>query len=278
LEATIEGYLMGEEKTPKKGRSVALSGVIGFVLLALLVGMIIGGAVTLLVITPYIGQLHQQNNSNQATTGNQNSNNQTGNNNQGPTNTPYDPYNNNQNNYNQGPTNSPNNNNNQANTGNRNNTQNNNQNNDTSQGISNNNPAITNPTGQYSSTGSQFSVTTPDNGTQASGTISANVNCVVQQSGNNIQFDLTITPTSVPQSLSQAIQNSPVTFNFAGTISGSQFNAQASGTGGSDTTSPTFNLSLSGSFGSNTLTITLTSASGSQTSISTPHSITLQSS
>jgi cytoskeletal protein RodZ len=242
---------MGEEKTSKKGRSVALSGVIGFVLVALLIGMIIGGAVTLLVITPYISQLHQQGNDNQATTGNQNSNYQNGNNNQGPTSTP----------------------NNQSNTGNQNNSQNNSQ----SQGINNSNPAITNPTGQYSSTGSQFSVTTPDNGTQASGTISANVNCVVQQSGNSIQLDLTITPTSVPQSLSQAIQNSPVTFNFGGTISGSQFSAQASGTGGSDPASPTFNLNLSGSFGSNTLTITVTSASGSQISISTPHSVILQS-
>ena len=245
---------MVEEKTTKKGRSIALSGVIGFVIVALLVGMIIGGAVTLLVITPYIGQLHQQGNDNQATTGNQNSNYQNGNNNQGPTSTP-------------------NNNNNQANTGNQNNSQNDSQ----SQGINNSNPAITNPTGQYSSTGSQFSVTTPDNGTQASGTISANVNCIVQQSENNIQLDLTITPTNVPQSLSQAIQNSPVTFNFAGTISGSQFNAQASGTGGSDNTSPNFNLNLSGSFGSNTLTITVTSTSDSQISISTPHSITLQS-
>ena len=245
---------MVEEKTTKKGRSIALSGVICFVIVALLVGMIIGGAVTLLVITPYIGQLHQQGNDNQATTGNQNSNYQNGNNNQGPTSTP-------------------NNNNNQANTGNQNNSQNDSQ----SQGINNSNPAITNPTGQYSSTGSQFSVTTPDNGTQASGTISANVNCIVQQSENNIQLDLTITPTNVPQSLSQAIQNSPVTFNFAGTISGSQFNAQASGTGGSDNTSPNFNLNLSGSFGSNTLTITVTSTSDSQISISTPHSITLQS-
>ena len=264
---------MVEEKTTKKGRSIALSGVIGFVIVALLVGMIIGGAVTLLVITPYIGQLHQQGNDNQATTGNQNSNYQNGNNNQGPTSIPNNPNDNNQNTYNQGPTSTPNNNNNQANTGNQNNSQNNSQ----SQGINNSNPAITNPTGQYSSTGSQFSVTTPDNGTQASGTISANVNCIVQQSENNIQLDLTITPTNVPQSLSQAIQNSPVTFNFAGTISGSQFNAQASGTGGSDNTSPNFNLNLSGSFGSNTLTITVTSASGSQISISTPHSVILQS-
>ncbi len=267
---------MGEEKIAKKGRSVAISGVIGFVLLALLVGMIIGGAVSLLVIAPYIGQLHQQSTDNQANTGNQNSNNQNSNNNQGPTSIPNNPNNNNQNTYNQGPTNSPDNNNNQVNTGNQTNSQNSNP----SQGMNNNNPPITNPTNQYSSTGNQFSVNVPNqNGGKDSGTITADVSCVVQQSGNNVQLDLTITPTSVPQSLVQDIQTSnSVIFNFAGTTSGSQINAEASGTGGSDSTSPTFNLNLSGSFGSNTLTITVTSNSGSQISISTQHSITLQSS
>ena len=277
-----EGLLMGEEKIVKKGRSVAISGVIGFVLLALLVGMIIGGAISLLVIAPYIGQLHQQSSSNQ------NGNYQNGSNNQGPTSNPNNnnqnnynqgptsnPYNNNQNGYNNGPTGSPSGYNNQPNTGNQSN-----QNNTNSQSMINNNPSITNPTAQYNSTGNQFSVNVPNqNGGHDSGTITADVTCVVQQTGNNIQLDLTITPTNVPQTLSQDIQTTnSVTFNFAGTSSGSQFNAQASGAGGSDSTSPTFNLTLSGSFGTNTLTITISSASGSQISISTPHSLTLQNS
>ncbi|HUK84690.1 MAG TPA: hypothetical protein VLU95_02400 [Candidatus Acidoferrum sp.] len=271
---------MGEEKTAKKGHSVAISGVIGFVVAALLIGMIIGGAISLLVIAPYVGQFHQQSNSGQTNTGNPNSNypnnnnNPNGyNNNQVPTN---NPYNNDQNGYNNGPTGSPSDYNNQPNTGN----QSNNQNNNNSQNMVNNNPSITSPTAQYSSTGSQFSVSTPNqNGGKDSGTITADVTCVVQQSGNNMQLDLTVNPTSVPQSLSQDIQTSnSVSFNFAGTISGSQINAQASGTGGQDNTSPTFSLNLSGSFGSNILTITITSASGSQISISTLHSITLQSS
>ncbi len=245
------------------GRSVSLSGAIGFVLVALLVGMLLGGAITVFVIAPNI-ENHFQNSSNQGDNGNQNNNgNQNGNTNQAPTTS--SPNNNNPNGYNNGPTANP--------------TDNNqNNNNDNSQGMNNTNPPITNPTSQYSSTGSQFSLIVPNqNGGKDSGAISADVNCVVQQNGNSIQLDLTITPTNVPQSLSQDIQNSQVTFNFAGTTSGSQFNAQASGTGGSDSTSPTFDLDLSGSLGTNTLTITVTSASDSQIAISTPHSITLQS-
>jgi hypothetical protein len=257
---------MTEEKPIRKGRSVALSGVIGFVLVALLIGMILGGAISLFVVGPIL----YKSNDNQGNSGNQNTNYQNGNNNQGPTSSP----NNNQNGYNQGPTSSPNNNQN-GNYTNDNSTQNNNG----GQDMSNNNPPITNPTSQYSATGKQFSLSVPDqNGGQASGTISADVSCIVQQSGNNIQLDLTVTPTGIPQSLSQAISsNSQVTFNFAGTTSGSQINAQASGNAGSDSNSPTFNLNLSGSIGSNTLTLTVTSPSNSQISISTTQPITLQS-
>ncbi len=260
---------MTETKVTKKGRSVALSGVIGFVLVALLIGMAIGGAISLFVIGPML----YQGNINQGTNGNQNTNYQNGNNNQGPI--LNSPNNNNQNTINQGPTSNPNNNNNQnSNYTNDTSTQNNNG----GPGMSNNNPPITNPTSQYTSVGSQFSLIIPDqNGGKASGTISANVNCVVQQDGNNIQLDLTVTPTNIPSSLSQVMgSNSPVTFNFAGTTSGTQINAQAAGYAGSDSSSPTFDLSLSGSIGSNTLTLTVTSTSNSQLAISTPQPITLQ--
>ena len=258
------GKSMGEEKV-RKGRSVALSGVIGFVLVALLIGMIVGVALSFFVIAPMFYGANMGNN------GNQNTNTQNGNNNYGPTTNP----NNNQNGYNQGPTGNP-----DYNNQNGNNTNDNgNQNNGGGQGMTNNNPPITNPTGQYSGTGKQFSVSIPDqNGGQASGTISADITCVVQQSGNNIQLDLTITPTSIPQSLSQAISgNSAVTLNFAGTTSGSQINAQASGTTGSGGNNAGFNLSLNGSLSSNTLTITVTSTN-SQLSINTQQPITLQSS
>jgi len=260
---------MTEEKKIKKGRSVALSGVIGFVLVALLIGMILGGAISLFVVGPIL----YKSSDNQGTNGNQNTNYQNGNNNQGPITS--SPNNNNQNGYNQGPTSSPDNNQN-GNYTNDNSTQNNNG----GQGTSNNNSPITNPTSQYSATGKQFSLIVPDqNGGQDSGVISADVSCIVQQNGNNIQLDLTVTPTNIPQSLSQAISsNSPVTFNFAGTTSGSQINAQASGNAGSDSSSPTFNLNLSGSIGSNTLILTVTSSSNSQISISTTQPITLQSS
>ena len=101
----------------------------------------------------------------------------------------------------------------------------------------------------------------------------ATVNCVVQQNGNNIQLALTITPTTVPQSLSQVVGNSPVTFNFAGTISGSQINANAAGNSGPDG-GDGFDLNLNGSFASNHLTLSITPAADSKLSVSTPQSIT----
>ena len=257
---------MSEEKV-RKGRSVALSGAIGFILVALLIGMVIGGAISLFVIGPIL----YQGKDNQGT-GNQNTSNQNGNNNQGPT---ISNPNNQNGNYNQAPTGNPNGNNQNGNYTNDNGTQNG----GGGQGMTNNNQPITNPTGQYSGSGKQFSISIPDqNGGQASGTISADVTCFVEQSGNTIQLDFTITPTIIPGSLSQAISSgSAVTFNFAGTTSGSQINAQASGTTGSGGNNPSFNLNLSGSIDSNTLTITVTSPN-SQLSISTPQPITLQSS
>jgi hypothetical protein len=162
---------------------------------------------------------------------------------------------------------------------NQNNNQTNNYNNDnSSQGMINSNPSITNPTGHYSSIGSQLYVVTSQNGAQMSGTITASINCIVQQNGNSIQLDMTITPTSVPQNLSQLIESNPVTFNFAGTMSGSQIIAQATGTTGGGNTGPNFSLNLSGSFNANTLTITVSPGLNSQISVSTPQPITLQSS
>jgi hypothetical protein len=152
----------------------------------------------------------------------------------------------------------------------------NNQNGNNTQGVNNNYPAPTNPTGQYSAIGCQFNVNSPKNGSPATGTITTTITCVVQQNGSTIQLALTITPTTVPESLSQAIDNSPVTFNFAGTTSGSQINANAAGSTGPDGSS-TFHFNLSGSFISNKLTLTITTASDSQLSLSTPQPITLQS-
>jgi hypothetical protein len=253
---------MSEEKAKKAARTVALSGAIGFILTALLVGMLIGGAVALFVIAPQMMANHQDSNT-QGNSGNPNSNSQNGNNNQGSTGTG------DQNgNYPSGN----NNNNNQGNTNN----QNSNQNNNGSQGVNNNNPAPTNPTGQFGSSGCQFSVTIPTDGSKASGTIAANVNCAVQQTGNNIQLALTLTPTMIPQSLSQTMNNSPVTFNFLGTVSGSQIDAQATGTTGPDNASATFDFHLNGSISSNTLTFSITSSANSQLSVSTPQPITLQ--
>ena len=261
---------MGQEKT-RKGRSIALSGFIGFVLASLLVGMLIGGYLALFVIAPQMQSIQQSSN-NQGLNGNQNSNSQYNNNNQGPTATP-----NNQNN-NPYPTGTQNDNyatNNPNQTNNCNQTISN-QNSNNTQGVNNNYPAPTNPTGQYNALGTQLNVNIPENGTQTTGTILATINCVVQQNGNNIQLALTIMPTTVPESLSQAIGNSPVTFNFAGTTSGLQINANAAGSTGPDA-SDSFHFNLNGSFTSNKLTLTITPASDSKLSLSTPQPITLQS-
>ena len=254
---------MSEEKAKKKRHSVGISGVIGCILVALLVGMILGGYLSFFVIAPFVQKIQQGNGILGA--GNQNNNNnQNGNINPQPT----GDQNNNNNNQNGNGSPQP--------TGDQNNN-NNNQNGNSSQGVNNSNPPITNPTGQYSSISCQFNLIIPQNGAQATGTILANVNCVVQQNGNNIQLALTITPTSIPENLNQVIGNSPVTFNFLGTVSGSQINANAAGTTGPGNGS-TFDFNLSGTSSSNNLTLTITSAGDSQISVSTPQPIVLQSS
>lgn len=252
--------IMGEEKPKKKGHSVGLGKVVGFVVIAVFVGMILGGYLAFAVVQPELQKLNI-NIGNQGNTNDQNTNN---NNNQS-----NNPNNNNQNG--NGNTGDQNNNNNQNNNGNQNN---NNQNSGNQGSISNNNPSITNPTGQYSATSCQFNVNIPVNGAQESGTITANVNCIVQQNGNDILLSLTITPTAMSDNLNQAMGNSAVTFNFSGSTSGSQITATASGTTGN----ANFDFNLNGSITTNSLTFTMTSASDSQISVSTQQTITLSSS
>ncbi len=116
-----------------------------------------------------------------------------------------------------------------------------NNNGDGNQGAVNNNLSPSNPTSSYGGSG-QFNLIITRNGNSASGVITANINCAVEQNGNNIQLAITLTPTSVSQSLQQEIQNdNSVTFNFAGTTSGSQINANAQETIGSGST---FDLNL----------------------------------
>ncbi len=230
---------MGEEKPKKKGHSVGLGKVIGIVVVALFVGMILGGYLSFFVIAPELQKLNinigaSSNNNNQ----NSNSN---------PT------------------TNNPNNNNN--NNGNNNN----NNGNGNPSGVNNNNPSPSNPTASYGGSG-QFDLTMQSNGNTLSGTMTANINCAVEQNGNNIQLSLDLSPTSVSGSLQQAIPagGSDTIFNFVGTTSGSQLNANSQGTAGDG---QTFNFNLNGSIDSNTLTFTMTSASGSQITVSTPQQI-----
>ena len=144
-----------------------------------------------------------------------------------------------------------------------------------SQGVNNNNPAPTNPTGNYHAVNCQFNLHMPQDGGQVSGTIVATVDCSVQQSGTSTQLALTLTPTSVSSSLSQSVGSSPVTFNFAGTASESTIIANAKGSTGPDG-SQTFDFNLSGTLTSSALTFTINSASDSQLSVSTQQSITLQ--
>ncbi len=55
---------MGEEKAVKKVHSIALSGVIGFVLVTLLVGMALGGYLGLFIIAPIMHNSQNSQNNN----------------------------------------------------------------------------------------------------------------------------------------------------------------------------------------------------------------------
>ena len=227
---------MSEEKT-KKGHSVGLSKVVSIALVTLLVGMVLGGFLGLAVIGPELQKLHFG-------FGNQNDRGNTGDQNNQNSNNPND---NNQNG-NQGGT------------------------------MINNNPPPSNPTGSYGGNG-QFDITLTSNGQTFSGTISANINCQVEQNGNSIQLSVTMTITSVSESLQQAISTGKMGsdrgFNFAGTTSGTQLNANAKGTIGSDNSGMTFDLNLSGTIDQNSLAFTLNSASDSQITMSTSQQIVL---
>jgi hypothetical protein len=259
---------MGEEKPRKKGHSVGIGKVVGITILAIFVGMILGGYLSFTVVAPELQKLNidfgalQSNNNN----GNNNNNNNNPNNNQNNNQNSNDNSNSNNPNYNNNNNNS---NNNQNNNNNSNDSNNNNQN--QGPGINNNNPSPSNPTATYGGNG-QFQVSMQNDGSSYSGTLSANIDIPVEQNGNNIQFSLDLTPTGVSGSLSQVIQTggSDTIFNFVGTTSGSQVTANSQGTTGNG---QSFNLNLSGSIDSNTFSFKVTSASGSQLNISTPQQI-----
>lgn len=230
---------MGEEKPRKKGHSVGLGKVVGIAFLALFIGMILGGYLSFAVVGPELQKLHIDIG---YLANNNNNNNQNNNNN--------------------------NNNNNNSNNNNNNNNSNNNQN---QSGVNNNNPPPSNVTASYGGSG-QFKVSMQSDGNSYSGTLTANINVPVEQNGNTIQLSLDLTPTSVSGSLQQVITTggSATIFNFVGTTSGSQVTANSQGTTGNG---QSFDLNLSGSIDSNTLSFTLTSASDSQLTISTPQQI-----
>jgi len=210
--------MMGEE-TKRQGHVVALSGVIGFTLVALLLGMVLGGYLSMTVIAPYY-QKSQQGSGYEQDNGYPNGNGNPGT-------------------------------------------------------VNNNNPSPGNPTSSYGGTG-QFNLAIFQNGNQISGTVKANIDCDVEQNGNNIQMALTLTITQVSSSLQQAVSSGKSeTFNFAGTVSGSLINANAQGTIGSGDSNAAFELRLSGSIDENSLTLTVSSTSSSQISLTTSEQVVL---
>lgn len=208
-----------------------------------------------LVISPQLKALLPNNNGNSGNNNGNNNNNNNGNNN--------------------------NNNNNNNGNGNGNNNNNNNNGNSgngfsNSGNVNNNNPEVINPSNSFGSSG-QFAVTAQTSQGQVSDQLTANVNCLVAENGNNIQLSLDLSPTNVPSDLQSVFtQPNDYLFNFAGTTtsssSGMQITANAQGSlnpGG------TFNINLSGSLDQNqdTLTFTLAPAGNSQASITTPQAI-----
>ncbi len=139
------------------------------------------------------------------------------------------------------------------------------------QGIHNDNQAPSNPISSYGGNG-DFQITIPTGNGDITGKMTANINCLVQTNGNNIQLSLDLTPTSVTGSLQQAINpdKGNQIFNFVGTIStGTQFTANSQGSVGSGDNIQTFNFNLSGTIDSNTLTFMAISQSNSQIGLST---------
>jgi hypothetical protein len=219
------------ENPKKKGHSVSLGKVVGAVIVTLLIGMVLGGYLGLAVVGPALQKLHFGFGNQDGQTNTADQNNQ----------------NNNQNN-----NNNPNDNNNQNNNGNQ------------GGGVINNIPSPSNPTGNYGGSG-QFDIVIASDGNTISGTITANINCLVEQNGNSIQLSMTISPTIVSESLQQAISsgNSAV-YNFAGTTAGSQITANSQGTMGGGSGGVSFDLNLRGTIDQSKLSFTITSASDSQ--------------
>ncbi len=195
--------------------------------------------------------------------------------------------NNNNNNNNNGNNNNNNNNgnNNNNNSNPNNNNSNSNQNNNgnsfaNSGNVENNNSPISNPTNSFAGSG-EFGISVPSNGSPVSGGITANVGCLVSQSGSNIQVSLDLTPTDVPNNLQSTFSsNNDYLFNFDGTTSstgsGTQITANAQGS----VSGTEFNLNLNGAIdqGQDTFTFTVSSVQNSQLSVSTPQQISLSSS
>jgi hypothetical protein len=228
---------------PQKGHSIGLGKVIGITIAALLIGILVGGVLSFTVVAPELQKLGVKLPG--MNTDHQNSD--YSDNNDG---------NNNEIDYN-------NNNNSSDNTG----------------GINNYNQAPINPTGIYSGTG-DFQITVPTPNGVYSGTMTANINCQVQQTDNNIQLSVGLIPTSITGSLQQVMStnNGVQTFNFVGTMtSTTEFTANAQGNIGEGNKAGSFNFSISGTIDQNTLTFTMNTKPNSQITVSTQQ-ITLNSS
>ena len=152
---------------------------------------------------------------------------------------------------------------------------NNNNGNSNSGNVNNNNPPVNNPTSSFGGTG-QFDMTIPSNGNQVSDEISSNVNCALEQNGNNIQLSLTLEPQSVPSDLQPTFTpNNNYAFNFAGTNSTSDSGTQITANAQGSMPGGTFNINFNGTIDQlqDTLTFTLTSATNSPVSITTTQAI-----
>ena len=229
---------------PKKGHSIGLGKVIGITIVALLIGILVGGILSLTVVAPQLEKIGI--NLPGLNTNDQSNNNNSGNNSPGySTNDQNNNYSNNNNNDNSS--------------------------NNSGSGINNYNQAPSNITASYSGSG-DFQITVSSNNGAYSGIMTANINCQVQQSGSNIQLSVDLTLTNVSDSLQQVMSpgQGDQIFNFAGTMStDTQFTANAQGSTGSSDHPQTFNFNLSGTIDSNALTFTMTSQPNDQITVST---------
>ncbi len=142
--------------------------------------------------------------------------------------------------------------------------------------VHNANPTVNNLENSFSGLG-EFNISNQTGGSQVSEEISANIDCLIEQDGNNIQLSFDLHPTNVPNDLqSISSQNRDYVFNFAGTTFGgtsiTQITANAQG---SFNSGEAFSINLNGSFdqNQNTLTFSWSSAQNSQVNITTLQSI-----